>query len=55
MYVGPAGENRTRVAAVLAKYTHGAGYGGYGGVMGAKNLKAIVAKGFGPLPEVYDK
>ncbi len=55
LYIGPAGENRTRVAAVLAKYTHGAGYGGYGGVMGSKNLKAIVAKGFGPLPEVHDK
>ena len=55
LYIGPAGENMTRVAAVLTKYTHGAGYGGYGGVMGAKNLKAIVAKGFGPLPEVYDK
>ena len=55
LYIGPAGENKTRVAAVVAKYAHGAGYGGYGGVMGAKNLKAIVAKGFGPLPDVYDK
>jgi len=55
LYVGPAGENRTRVAAVVAKYAHGAGYGGYGGVMGAKNLKAIVAKGFGPLPIVHDE
>ena len=55
LYVGPAGENKTRVAAVIAKYAHGAGYGGYGGVMGAKNLKAIVAKGFGPLPDVRDK
>ncbi|MFB0560965.1 MAG: aldehyde ferredoxin oxidoreductase C-terminal domain-containing protein [Candidatus Lokiarchaeia archaeon] len=55
LYIGPAGENKTRVAAVVSKYAHGAGYGGYGGVMGAKNLKAIVAKGFGPLPDVYDK
>jgi len=55
LYIGPAGENRTRVAAVVAKYAHGAGYGGYGGVMGAKNLKAIVAKGFGPVPDVYDQ
>lgn len=54
LYIGPAGENRTRVAAVLAKYSHAAGYGGYGGVMGSKNLKAIVAKGFGPLPDVHD-
>ncbi|MEM3388713.1 MAG: aldehyde ferredoxin oxidoreductase C-terminal domain-containing protein [Thermoproteota archaeon] len=54
LYIGPAGENRTRVAAVMSKYSHAAGYGGYGGVMGSKNLKAIVAKGFGPLPDVYD-
>jgi aldehyde:ferredoxin oxidoreductase len=55
LYIGPAGENKTRVAAVISKYAHAAGYGGYGGVMGSKNLKAIVAKGFGPLPEVEDK
>jgi aldehyde:ferredoxin oxidoreductase len=54
IYIGPAGENQTRVAGVMAKWTHSAGYGGYGGVMGSKNLKAIVAKGFGPLPEVDD-
>jgi aldehyde:ferredoxin oxidoreductase len=55
LYVGPAGEHKTRVAAVVAKYAHGAGYGGYGGVMGAKNLGAIVAKGSDPLPDVYDR
>jgi len=55
VYAGPAGENKTRVAAVISKYAHGAGYGGYGGVMGSKNLKAIVAKGFGPLPEIESK
>ncbi len=54
LYIGPAGENRTRIAAVMEKWTHGAGYGGYGGVMGSKNLKAVVAKGLGPLPEVED-
>jgi len=54
LYIGPAGENKTRVAVVMAKWTHAAGYGGYGGVMGSKNLKAIVAKGLGPLPEVND-
>jgi len=54
LYVGPASENKTRIAAVMAKWTHAAGYGGYGGVMGSKNLKAIVAKGLGPLPEVAD-
>jgi len=54
LYIGPAGENKTRVAGVMAKWSHAAGYGGYGGVMGSKNLKAIVAKGLGPLPEVND-
>ena len=54
LYIGPAGENQTRIAAVMEKWTHGAGYGGYGGVMGSKNLKAVVAKGLGPLPEVED-
>jgi aldehyde:ferredoxin oxidoreductase len=54
LYIGPAGEHATRVAVVLSKYAHAAGYGGYGGVMGSKNLKAVVAKGFGPLPEVDD-
>ncbi|MFW9941482.1 MAG: aldehyde ferredoxin oxidoreductase family protein [Candidatus Thorarchaeota archaeon] len=55
LYIGPAGENKSRVAAVVAKYTHAAGYGGYGGVMGSKNLKAVVVKGFGPLPDVNDQ
>jgi aldehyde:ferredoxin oxidoreductase len=54
LYIGPAGENQTRIAAVMEKWTHAAGYGGYGGVMGSKNLKAIMAKGLGPLPEVED-
>ena len=52
IYIGPAGENRVRKATVMSKIAHAAGYGGYGGVMGSKNLKAIVAKGRGPLPDV---
>jgi aldehyde:ferredoxin oxidoreductase len=51
LYIGPAGERKARVAAVVSKWTHGAGYGGYGGVMGSKNLKAIVAVGTGPVPD----
>jgi len=54
LYVGPAGENKVRTAVVMAKWTHAAGYGGYGAVMGSKKLKAIAAKGTGPLPEVAD-
>jgi len=52
IYIGPAGENLVRNAAVVTKLCHACGYGGYGAVMGSKNLKAVVAKGRGPLPEV---
>ncbi|MEM2561256.1 MAG: aldehyde ferredoxin oxidoreductase C-terminal domain-containing protein [Candidatus Bathyarchaeia archaeon] len=52
LYIGPAGENLVRIAVVAAKWTHAAGYGGYGAVMGSKRLKAIAVKGTGPLPEV---
>ena len=45
--IGPAGENRVLFANVIfgGKRTGIAGRGGLGAVMGAKNLKAIVAKG----------
>jgi len=52
IYIGPAGENLVRTASVMAKLSHGAGYGGYGAVMGSKMLKAVVVKGRGPLPKV---
>jgi aldehyde:ferredoxin oxidoreductase len=52
--IGPAGENKVRTAVVIAKWTHAAGYGGYGAVMGSKKLKAVAVKGTGPLPEVAD-
>jgi len=55
LYIGPAGENMVRTAAIMQKWSHACGYGGYGAVMGSKNLKAIAAKGTGPLPEVYDE
>jgi aldehyde:ferredoxin oxidoreductase len=54
VYIGPAGENKVRTACVAAKWTHAAGYGGYGAVMGAKRLKAVAVKGTGPLPEAAD-
>jgi aldehyde:ferredoxin oxidoreductase len=53
IYIGPAGENRVRNSAVMSKLCHACGYGGYGAVMGSKNLKAVVAKGRGPLPDVF--
>ena len=54
LYIGPAGENMVRNAAVLTKLCHAAGYGGYGSVMGSKNLKAVVAHGTGMFPRVCD-
>lgn len=54
LYIGPAGEQKSRMATVMTKITHAAGYGGYGSVMGVKNLKAVAVKGTGPLPEVED-
>jgi len=54
LYIGPAGENKVRTAVVAAKWTHAAGYGGYGAVMGSKKLKAIAVKGTGSLPPVAD-
>ncbi len=54
LYIGPAGEKRVRTAVVAAKWTHAAGYGGYGAVMGSKRLKAVAVKGTGPLPEAAE-
>jgi len=54
VYIGPAGEKKSRLAIVAAKWVHAAGYGGYGAVMGSKKLKAVVVKGTGPLPDVDD-
>ncbi|MEM2407181.1 MAG: aldehyde ferredoxin oxidoreductase N-terminal domain-containing protein, partial [Sulfolobales archaeon] len=55
LYIGPAGENLVRTAAVMARWFHAAGYGGYGAVMGSKKLKAIVVDGSGPLPPVASR
>jgi aldehyde:ferredoxin oxidoreductase len=45
--IGPAGENLCRFAIILNETASAAGQGGYGGVMGSKNLKAIVVRGTG--------
>ena len=47
--IGPAGETRSRIAIILNETASAAGQGGYGAVMGSKNLKAIVLKGTGTL------
>jgi aldehyde:ferredoxin oxidoreductase len=45
--IGPAGENRSRMAIIITETSGAAGQGGYGAVMGSKNLKAIVTRGTG--------
>ena len=51
--IGPAGENLVPIACVNCDWRN-AGRTGMGAVMGSKNLKAVVAKGNGPLPQVAD-
>jgi aldehyde:ferredoxin oxidoreductase len=47
--IGPAGENKSRVAALIHGAGSGAGQGGFGGVFGSKNLKAISVIGTGSI------
>jgi aldehyde:ferredoxin oxidoreductase len=45
LVIGPAGENLSRIAIILNETNFAAGQGGFGAVMGSKNLKAIAVKG----------
>ena len=47
--IGPAGEKRSLLAAVMNDKYRAAGRSGVGAVMGSKNLKAIVVRGTGKL------
>ncbi len=47
MAIGPAGENMSVIAMAFVDRISTLGRGGFGAVMGAKNLKAIVVKGSG--------
>lgn len=51
--IGQAGENRVPMAVVMNSLSHSAG--GVGGVMGAKNLKAIAVQGRGAVRIAGDK
>ena len=51
--IGPAGENKSRIATVQTDAGNAFGQGGFGGVWGAKNLKAISVLGTGNI-EVAD-
>lgn len=43
--IGPSGENLVRIAPILHRIGNAAGQGGFGAVMGSKNLKAISIRG----------
>ena len=45
--IGPAGENLSRVACLIHDASNAAGQGGFGGVWGSKNLKAVSVIGTG--------
>ena len=47
--IGPAGENLVRIATIQSGIENAAGQGGFGAVMGSKNLKAIAVKGSGEV------
>jgi aldehyde:ferredoxin oxidoreductase len=47
--IGPAGENLCRVASLIHDAGNAAGQGGFGGVWGSKNLKAISVIGTGSI------
>ncbi len=48
--IGPAGENLCRIAIIATETESASGQGGFGAVMGSKNLKAIAVKGGLPIP-----
>ncbi|MFC1755259.1 aldehyde ferredoxin oxidoreductase N-terminal domain-containing protein [Thermoproteota archaeon] len=47
--IGAAGENVSRIACIIHDSGDAAGQGGFGGVMGSKNLKAISVRGTGAV------
>ena len=49
MVIGKAGENQSRIACILTDTGDASGQGGFGGVMGSKNLKAIAVRGTGSV------
>ena len=51
--IGPAGENRSRLGCLIHDRGNAAGQGGFGGVWGSKNLKAISVVGTGSV-QVHD-
>ena len=59
LVIGTAGEKRVRSALTIVDRTNSLGRGGLGAVLGSKNVKAIVARGTGPIrvadPVTYNR
>ena len=53
--IGPAGENMSAIAMAFVDRISTLGRGGFGAVMGAKNLKAIAVKGTGAIKAANQK
>ena len=51
--IGPAGENLSRISIIASGTGSAAGQGGFGAVMGAKQLKAVVVRGSQGIPIAY--
>jgi aldehyde:ferredoxin oxidoreductase len=52
--IGPAGENMVADAIIQGDDHNATGLGGFGGVMGSKNVKAIVCRGTLDSPPIYN-
>ena len=55
LVIGPAGENKVRIANVMTGIKNAGGRTGMGAVMGSKNLKAIAARGTMDIKIAYPK
>ncbi|MGQ9522402.1 MAG: aldehyde ferredoxin oxidoreductase family protein [Anaerolineae bacterium] len=53
--IGPAGERRALIAAIMNEKHRAAARSGVGAVMGSKNLKAVVVRGTRRIPLAYPK
>jgi aldehyde:ferredoxin oxidoreductase len=57
--IGQAGENQVKISLAMVDNAASLGRGGLGGIMGSKNLKALVARGMGVVriaqPERFNK
>lgn len=54
LIIGPAGENMVADAIIQGDDHNATGIGGFGGVMGSKNMKAIVVRGTLDSPQIYN-